>query len=64
MKAEFLCVKPKSSKAKNRFSNLMHNLHSCRVEQRKGTEVFLSSISGKYNFWMNETTDDHWEVIK
>lgn len=64
MKAEFLCVKPKSSKAKNRFSNLMDNLHSCRVEQRKGTKVFLSSISGKYSFWMNETIDDHWEVIK
>ena len=50
MKSEFLCVKPKSSKAKNRFSNLMDQLHSCRVEQRKDGKVFLASISGKYFF--------------
>ncbi len=64
MKTEFLCVKPKSSKAKNRFSNLMDKLHSCKVEQRKDGKVFLASISGKYFFWMNESNDDHWEVIK
>ena len=63
MKAEFLCVKPRSSKAKNRFANQMHNLHSCRIEKREGGKVFLASISGKYFFWMNEHSDDHWEVI-
>ncbi|MEK9699583.1 MAG: hypothetical protein VW270_27645, partial [Candidatus Poseidoniales archaeon] len=63
MKAEFLCVKPKSSKAKNRFANMMDQLHSCRVEQRKDGQVFLASISGRYHFWMNESVDDHWEVI-
>ncbi len=63
MKAEFLCVKPRSSKAKNRFANQMHNLHSCRVEKREDGKVFLASISGKYFFWMNEHSDDHWEVI-
>ena len=63
MKTEFLCVKPKSSKAKNRFSNLMDQLHSCRVEQRKDGKVFLASISGRYFFWINESADDHWEVI-
>jgi len=26
--------------------------------------VFLASISGKYNVWMNETADDNWEVIR
>ena len=50
MKAEFLCVKPRSSKAKNRFANQMHNLHSCRIEKREGGKVFLASISGKYFF--------------
>ena len=64
MKNEFICVQPKSKKAKNRFANLMHNLHSCRVEQRKDGQMFLSSISGKYSFWMSEFTDDHWEVIR
>ena len=63
MKAEFLCVKPKSSKAKNRFANMMDQLHSCRVEQRKDGQVFLASISGRYHFGMNESVDDHWEVI-
>ena len=63
MKAEFLCVKPRSSKAKNRFANQMHNLHSCRIEKREDGKVFLASINGKYFFWMNEHSDDHWEVI-
>ena len=64
MKTEFLCVKPKSSKAKNRFANQMDLLHSCRVEKRDGNRVFLASITGKYFFWINESADDHWEVIK
>jgi hypothetical protein len=52
-KTEFLCVRPKTSKAKNRFANEMDLLHSCRVEKRDGNRVFLASISGKYFFWMN-----------
>ena len=63
-KTEFLCVRPKTSKAKNRFANEMDLLHSCRVEKRDGNRVFLASISGKYFFWMNESSDDHGEVIK
>tara|TARA_B100000530_G_C15808275_1_gene428454 strand:+ start:62 stop:283 length:222 start_codon:yes stop_codon:yes gene_type:complete len=63
-KSEFLCVKPKTSKAKNRFANEMNNLHSCRIEKRQDGKVFLASISGKYFFWINELSDDHWEVIK
>ena len=63
-KTEFICVRPKTSKAKNRFANQMDLLHSCRVEKREGNKVFLRSISGKYFFWMNESSDDHWEVIK
>ncbi len=64
LKTEFLCVKPKTSKAKNRFANEMHGLHSCRVEKRENGKVFLSSISGKYFFWINEGADDHWSVVK
>ena len=62
-KTEFICVRPKNSKAKNRFANQMDLLHSCRVENRKDGKVFLASISGKYFFWINESADDHWEVI-
>ena len=64
MKTKFICVKPKTSKAKNRFFNLMNELHSCRVEQETEDKVFLSSISGKYHFWINKMNDDNWEVIK
>ena len=65
IKSEFLCVKPKTSKAKNRFANMMDNLHSCRVEKREGGQVFLASISGRYFFWMNENNEDtHWEIIQ
>ena len=64
-KTEFLCVKPKTSKAKNRFANMMDNLHSCKVEQRENGKVFLASISGRYFFWMNEINEDtHWEIIQ
>lgn len=64
MKKEFVCVKPKSSKAKNRFANQMDKLHSCVVEQRKDGKLFLASINRCYFFWINEGGDDHWQVIK
>ena len=63
MKTEMLCVNPKSPQAKSRFASEMDRLHSCRVEKRQDGKVFLASISGKYFFWMNESSDDHWEVI-
>jgi hypothetical protein len=63
-RTEIICVKPKTPKAKNRFANEMNKLHSCKVEKRQDGKMFLSSISGKYFFWMNETSDDHWEVVK
>jgi len=64
MKTEFLCVQPKTSKAKNRFANEMDKLHSCRVERRDNGKVFLASISGRYFFWMDENNEDtNWEII-
>jgi hypothetical protein len=63
-KPEFICVKPKSSRAKNRFANNMRGLNSCRVEQREDGKVFLASISGNYLFCIPEGGDDHWEIIK
>jgi len=63
-KAKFICVSPKSKKAKNRFSNLMDNLHSCRVEQEQEDKMFLASISGKYFFWMDKFEDPNWIVCK
>jgi len=42
----------------------MDKLHSCRVEKREDGKMFLASISGKYFFWMNETVDDNWDIIR
>jgi hypothetical protein len=64
MKTEFVCVKPKSNKAKNRFANQMNGLHSCRVEQKKDGKLFLASITGQYFFWIPESGDEHWEIVK
>ncbi len=63
-KPEFICVKPKSLKAKNRFANQMRGLNSCRVHERKDGKIYLASISGNYLFTIPEGGDDHWEIIK
>jgi len=64
MKTEFICVKPRSKVASDRFYNRMDNLHSCKVEERKNGRVYLKSISGRYLFSISESGDDNWEVIK
>ena len=64
MKKEFICVKPKSRQANDRFLNDMRQLHSCVVNKRSDGLTFVESISGKYSFCLNEYSDDHWEVIK
>ena len=63
VKTEFLCVRPRSGEAKDRFLNKMDMLHSCRVINRKHCKLFLESISNRYSFEMFEGSDDHWEVI-
>ena len=63
MKTEFLCVKPRSREAQDRFTTQMDRLHSCKVEKREYGRVFISSISGRYLFTMSESGDDHWEVV-
>ena len=47
-RTEFVCVKPRSSLAKDRFDNCMDRLHSCRVVKRKHGKVFLESISNRF----------------
>ena len=63
IKTEFICVKPRSKEAEDRFVNKMDKLHSCRVEKREYGKVYLSSISGRYMFTMFDSGDDHWEII-
>ena len=64
IKSEFICVKPKSRQANDRFLNDMRQLHSYRVSERRDGLTFVESISGKYSFCLNEHSDAHWEVIK
>ena len=63
IKTQFLCVKPRSALAQDRFENCRDRLHSCRVIKRKNGKVVLESISNRYTFEMFEGADDHWEVI-
>jgi hypothetical protein len=58
-----ISVNPKSSKAKNRFANVMDKLHTMEVEQETDTQLFVVSINRKYCFWMNKENDPHWEII-
>ena len=63
-KKQFVNVKPKSSKAKNRFVNQMSSLHAMEVEQENDTQMFVVSINRRYCFWLNKENDPHWEMIK
>ena len=63
IKTEFVCVKPRSKLATDRFDNCMDRLHSCRVIKRQNGKLFLESISNRYSFEMFEGSDDHWELI-
>ena len=66
-------LKPKSSKAKNRFANIMESNPVCIVEQDTGGELFLASENRKYFMWVSTRTgtnrfgdksDAHWEIIE
>jgi hypothetical protein len=63
-KRKFVNVMPKSSKAKNRFTNIMDKLHAMVVEQETDTQYFLVSINKKYCFWINKEGDTNWEIVK
>ena len=64
VKRKMVNVEPISSKAKNRFANMMDKLHGCHVEQETDTKLFLASINKKYFFWIEKVNDPHWKIIK
>jgi hypothetical protein len=59
---QFVTVSPISSKAKNRFANIMGGINLCEVEQRKDGKLFLSSKNQKYFFWVKESFDKNWTI--
>ena len=65
MKSEFVYVSPKSSDAKDIFVYDMDRLHTCKVKERKNGMLKLSSISGRFEFWIDENNEDqNWKMIK
>jgi hypothetical protein len=67
-----VAVRPVSTKAKNRFANIMDSNPVCTVEQDTGEELFLVSENRRYSFWVSTRTgsnrfgskiDGHWEVL-
>ena len=63
-KTEILFVKPKSRKVLRIALQMKCVPYMDVVEKRESGKIFLASISGKYFFWMNETVDDHWDLVK
>jgi hypothetical protein len=64
IKKKFVNVTPLSSKAKNRFSNIMDSFHAMEVEQETDTHYFVVSINRKYCFWLSKLNDPHWKIVK
>jgi hypothetical protein len=64
VKRKFVNVTPLSSKAKNRFANIMESFHSCEVEQEKDNLLFLVSLNKKYCFWVQREGNEHWRIDK
>ena len=63
-KRKFVNVTPKSSKAKNRFINVMESFHAMVIEQETDTQFFVVSLNRRYCFWLNKENDSHWEIVK
>ena len=64
VKRKMVNVEPISNKAKNRFANMMDNLHGCHVEQENDKQLFLAAINKKYFFWIDKENDQHWRIVK
>jgi hypothetical protein len=64
IKKKFVNVTPLSSKARNRFINIMDSFHSCEVEQEKDNLFFLVSLNKKYCFWVQKDGNEHWQIQK
>lgn len=63
-KSQFITIQPKTKEAKEFFNVSMKQLHSCKVLDKNGDNVFLSPISSNYKFWIDLKEDKNWEVIR
>jgi hypothetical protein len=55
-------VSPISTKAKNRFANLMGCDPVCVVEQHNGSKIFLRSANNRYHFWVDQSSNQDWFI--
>ena len=63
MKPKFLYFQPRSAFAQEVFEDYMNKLHSYKIEEEKENKMLVSSISGRYSFWINKEFDSNWEVL-
>ena len=63
-KRKFINIIPKSSKAINRFVNIMQSLHAMEVEQETDTMLFLVSINRMYCTWLPRDGNEPWSIAK
>lgn len=63
-KKRFVNVIPKSSKAKNRFKNIMNSLHGMEIENETDNKYFLVSINRMYCTWIPKNGNEHWDIVK
>jgi hypothetical protein len=64
IKKRFVNVTPLSSKAKNRFVNIMQSFHAMEIEQETDDKLFLVSINRLYSTWIPKNGNEHWSVSK
>ena len=57
---DIIKVTPISTKAKNRFHNLMDGNGSCIVEQTHKDRLFITSMNKRNSFWIMLDNDPHW----
>ena len=57
-----VAVKPLSSKAKNRFANVLGKNPNCVVEQIMGDKVRIVSENREYWCWVNPISNTDWEI--
>jgi hypothetical protein len=64
MKKKFINVVPVSKIAKNRFDNYMKNYHSCLILNEDENLYHLMSINGMYEFHLQKSGNEHWQIVK
>jgi predicted transposase YdaD len=57
-------VEPISSHAKDRFDELMNNIHTCKIDFESDCEFYLQSANENYYFVVQKNNDPNWKILK